>query len=535
MDTKWPFMLITLGLLFLLGLLISKLERSSVMKNWNKRRCEFAVMTAGAFFKPKDDPRSSTEFASDNFSFCMKSYIDKFMQLAMLPFQAMFSKHMGVANDGMNILNTMRHIASSMYNAFLSLLEPFFKRFTYATHEISRIIQYLRMAFRRLNAVVVNTLYQGLTMFRGMINTIQFVIKVILIICGILLAIIIILIFILFPFIPMILAVLGAIIGTILAITMVVAGSIDSAVSMKQGFCFAKDSLIRVKHNNNYKIITVDKVKIGDELEEYGMITAVIEMNGKDVPLYEINGIKVSGSHLIKGKDGIWGLVENDSRAKKIDTRSDKLYCFNTSSHIIPIIDASGETLLFRDWEEIDDNDSEGQFLWNYIILNILNNSSNYDKWKDGINSETEIGLVSENTLIRIKTGYIEIDKLKLGDKILDSKGEESEVLGVINGEINGISESENGFWKTDLIYLESLENQESGKSGFWKRKNGNIKSGNGTLKGKTLITESGYFIIFDMDSNSEKIVRDFTDIGYNNIHQTYPMVSERLRIFKNV
>jgi hypothetical protein len=531
MDSKWPFMLISVGLLFLLGLLISKLERSSVMKNWDKRRCEFAVMTAGAFFKPKDDPRTSTDFAADNFTFCMKSYVDKFMQLAMLPFQAIFSKHMGIANDGMNILNTMRHIASSMYNAFLDLLEPFFKRFTYATYEISRIIQYLRMAFRRLNAVVVNTLYQGLTMFRGMINTIQFVIKVIMIICGILLAIIIILIFILFPFIPMILAVLGAIVATILGIIMVVAGSVDSAVSMKKGFCFAEDSLIKIKRNNKYITVKVKDVKIGDELaENCGIVTTVIEMDGKEVPLYNINGINVSGSHVVKGKDGIWKLVEDDSRAIKIDDRSNILYCFNTTSHKIPIIGTDNEIMIFRDWEELDDEDDEGHLLWNYMILNILNKSKEYDIWKNGVKSNTEIGLMSENTKIRIKNGYKDIKSIKIGDKILNSKNEESEVLGVINGEINGESESE--FWKTDLISLES--EMESGKSGVWKRINGNVKSGNGVLYGKTLITDSGHFIIMDMELKTEKIVRDFTDIGYNNIHQTYPMVSERLRIFKN-
>jgi predicted phosphohydrolase len=63
-------------------------------------------------------------------------------------------------------------------------------------------------------------------MFRGLLNTIQFVIKVILIICGIMLGIIIILIFVLFPFIPLIMATLGAIITTVLALTMVISGDI---------------------------------------------------------------------------------------------------------------------------------------------------------------------------------------------------------------------------------------------------------------------------------------------------------------------
>jgi hypothetical protein len=36
---------------------------------------------AAMFFKPDSDPRTSGDFAKDNFDFCMKTYIDKFMTL----------------------------------------------------------------------------------------------------------------------------------------------------------------------------------------------------------------------------------------------------------------------------------------------------------------------------------------------------------------------------------------------------------------------------------------------------------------------
>ena len=89
----------------------------------------------------------------------------------------------------------------------------YYKKFNASVFEMSRIVQHLRMAMRRLNAMMVSMIYTGLTMFRGMLNTIQFIIKVILTICGIMLGIMIILIFVLFPFIPMILAVLGTIVS----------------------------------------------------------------------------------------------------------------------------------------------------------------------------------------------------------------------------------------------------------------------------------------------------------------------------------
>ena len=63
------------------------------MNNWDKRRCELPVAMAARFFKPDWDPRTKGEFANDNFDFCMKQYIDKFMALLMAPINALFGKH----------------------------------------------------------------------------------------------------------------------------------------------------------------------------------------------------------------------------------------------------------------------------------------------------------------------------------------------------------------------------------------------------------------------------------------------------------
>ena len=199
MEAKWPFMLIAFGLVFLLGLTLANLEKSTVMNNWDQRRCELPVMMAARFFKPKDDPRTSSDFSSDNFSFCMKTYVDKFMALFMAPINAIFSKQAGVASNALDMVSTIRDIAQTLYNTLLGFMDTYYRKFNASVYEMSRIAQYLRMAMRRANAMMIGMLYSGITLFRGMLNTIQFVIKVILIICGIMLAIIIILFFVLFP------------------------------------------------------------------------------------------------------------------------------------------------------------------------------------------------------------------------------------------------------------------------------------------------------------------------------------------------
>lgn len=507
-----PFILITFGLLFALGLTISTIERTVIMKHWDKRRCDFPVMMASMFFKPDTDPRSKNDFAKDNFSFCMKTYIDKFMELLMAPISYIFGKQANVAASSIDMLNTIRNITKTMYDAFLSYLDEYYKKFNASVFEMSRIIQHLRMAMRRLNAMMVSMIYTGITMFRGMLNSIQFIIKVILTICGIMLGIMIILIFVLFPFIPMILAVLGTIVSTVLILSDVIPGSIASEASgMKGGFCFSEDTKIVCKGLNK----NVSEIKIGDELEGCGKVTAVIKMVGKGIKLFNLRGIYVSGTHLVKGDDETWRAVSHDSRSHMTTNESDILYCFNTTSHNIPVLSPElSKAIIFRDWEEIADNDEKGQYLWNYLILKKLNELSNYSKWKNGLNISTNIPIMG-NTKVKTSNGFIDISELQILDKVLDRNNNEQSILGIIQGEIQG---DEKGQWNTELYEF---------VDGVWVKGSSTVLIGNKSIEGRTLITETGEFIIWD---NKEKIIRDFTDIGYTSIYETYPFVASRLR-----
>jgi hypothetical protein len=528
MDAKWPFILIAFGLIFALGLTISSLERSSVMRNWDKRRCDLPVTMASMFFKPDSDPRSKSQFAKDNFDFCTSQYINNFMKLFMTPINAIFGKQANLAGSAIDMVSTIRNLATTLMKTFTSFLDTYYRKFNASVYEISRIIQYLRMALRRANAMVISMLYSGLTMFRGLLNTIQFVIKVILIICGIMLAIIIILIFVLFPFIPMILSVLGSIVATVLILVMVISGEVGSqASSDKSGFCFSEWTMIAIINKDGKKVPKlVSEIKIGDELADgCGKVTSIIQMDGSDVSLYNLNDILVSGSHLVKGDDGEWKSVSQDKRAIKTQLESSVLYCFNTTTHNIPVYSNKNDIVIFRDWEEIADDDEKGQYEWNYIILKMLNNFSNYPIWKDSLKLTTNIPLLSSNIKIKTQMGFLPLNSMFIGLKdVIDSKGNKQKVLGIVRGvvedvDINRMKELE--VWNTELYEC---------KNNIWIKSKSTVISGNDKLEGMTLITETGEFIIWDEVEKRERIIRDFTEIGYKTIHETYPFVASRLR-----
>ena len=526
MDSKWPFMLITFGLIFALGLTIASLERKAVMNNWDKRRCELPVTMAAMFFKPASDPRTKGEFAKDNFDFCMKSYVESFMKLLMMPINALFGKNVATAGSAVDMVNTIRTIATTLYNTLASYLDTYYRKFNASVYEISRIIQYFRMAMRRMNAMMMGMLYSGITMFRGMLNTIQFVIKVILIICGIMLVLIIILIFILFPVIPIIITTLGVIVSTVIALAMVISGEIgDIASNDKSGFCFSEWTMVATLDKDGKEVPkSVSQIKIGDELARgYGKVTAVIQMNGKNISLYDLNGINVSGSHLVKGKDSIWKSVSQDERAIKTNIESPILYCFNTTTHTIPVYNSNKQIIIFRDWEEIADDDEKGQYEWNYIVLKMLNKLSHYDSWKDSLNLTTNIPLMSSTTKVYTHAGLRPLEDILIGrGYVLDSNGKRQKVLGIVRGEVEKVNESKTmGIWNTELYELDN---------GIWIKGKSTVIPGKDTIQGMTIITETGEFVIWDEKLQKERVIRDFTEVGYKTIHETYPFVASRLR-----
>jgi hypothetical protein len=532
MESKWPFMLIAFGLVFLLGLTISSLERTNVMKHWDKRRCDFAVMAAAGFFKEDHDPRSRLEFASENFNFCMKSMVDKFITVLMAPIGAMFEKQVNLTNSSLDTLNTIRSIANTLYNTLSSYLEQFYRRFNTSIFEISRIVQYFQMAMGRANAMVMSMLYSGITMFRGMINAIQFAMKVILIICGIMIAAIIVLWFVLFPVIPLIISTLGAIVFTVSMMATIISSQVADQANRSRGpFCFVPESLIPViDEHSKQKLVKAKDIKIGDVLSNGSTITAIIVMDGMNVPLFEVEGIRVSGSHLIKGTDGQWKSVSDDERAKPLLETSDILYCFNTTNHVIPVCTPHSlfskhpSFLLFRDWEEFAEADVKGHYAWNFIVLKHLNNHSSYSKWKDSLGISTEVPLVSENMKVKTAHGYVEISKLVIGyDKLLDKHGNTQTILGRVDGEVENAVKTGKS-WHTELFEW---------SHGVWKKGQSTVGKGVDKIIGQNIITDTGEFIIWDDTNKIDKVIRDFTDIGHKTIHETYPLVASRLRIYE--
>jgi len=519
---KWPFLALVLGLMILLGYQLSTMEREVIQNQWADRRCEIPIMMAASFFKPSSDPRTSYEFAKDNFDFCMKTMVERFMEWVMSPIMAVFSKQVDATGNALQGVDSLRAIAKTMYDQFVSYLEVYFKKFNASVFEMSRIVQHMRMAMQKLNAIALSTLFSGISLFRSMLNAIQLVIKVVLIICAIMAAIIIILWFILFPLIPLIIAALVMIIDSIAPFQGILSPGLQSDAEDKKGvFCFAQGTRVAIlDKEGKLSSCAVEDVAVGQRLaHDAGWVTDVFRMEGEGIPLSSVEGILVSDSHLIRGTDGVWKSVQKDERAVRTSRTSSRLYCFNTTSNLIPVLTDRQGYLMFRDWEEIGNEDHEGQRQWNEMVERMLYHHQPGQP-ENPVSEACETPLMGRNVLVKTVRGWLPISCIQT-EAVLDSYGAPQRVRGWVQGQVTDAEDS-TGTWHTA---------QYTQYDGIWKRSSNTVRKGTQTILGWNLITETGAFIIWDEENQCEVCIRDVTEVGHHRIHETYSWVEARLRI----
>jgi hypothetical protein len=312
----------------------------------------------------------------------------------------------------------------------------------------------------------------------------------------------IILFFVMFPLFPLILLTLGIIISGVISLSSVMDPSVVAdAQSKKSDFCFAEWTMIK-KMDDTY--VSVADIAVGDQLANGATVTAVIQMDGTDVPLYRMGTVDVSGSHLVYG-NGEWKSVRLDERAIQTDKTSASVYCFNTTTNIIEI-----DGFQFRDWEEIGNDDTEGQQLWNELVLSILNDTTSCAK------DYVTIAVMSDDIPVKTPTGFVPIGLLKIGDHVVDRDGNPQAVCGIVRGQV-ACGETED--WIAELYEY---------RDGVWVKGEASFPLSTESTTGVSLLTENGEFIIMKKE---EICVRDFTEVGYRHLHKTYSFVEDRLRL----
>ncbi len=494
------FVLLTIGLLIGVGAIFSATRRQEIIANWKQYRTNPVFLFSAFLFKPDTDPRSRLDFAFDNFKEVVDSLVTGLFEVVLTPIFKVFRLVAQSIEQTLSGFLGMRAIFGNMWRSFMDIIAVFMNRFALVFHQLRMVMFKLQTSFQRIAGVATSSVFAGLSSVYSMLNFIDLIIKIAIIILVAIIIIIIFLFFIFAPFIPTILIVIGIIATT--AFGGAVGGMANTIT------CFGAETPVKM---HTGETVEIQNVRLGDVLSDGGKVTSVMKFLAPTSGMYSVDGITVSGSHILLAKEGPV-LVKNYSAATPTKYDGEYIYCLSTTTHKIHV-----GSLVFSDWEEISESE-EDQQTWNRFVFETLNGDLSSWTFPGFTALFSESGILPD-TRIQTPSGSHPADEICPGMMVLDHLGQPTKVVGliqIVKDEIQkmtpeGISagawilgDSE-PFWKQ--VDSKAIDEVPSACEHF-----------------VSFITESGTYRLESGDS-----VRDFTDVGGENIEKSYDWVLARL------
>ena len=471
-------------------MVVAGAERHKIMEQWAERRCDFMTMITGFLYKPSSYNGSAGQFAVDNFNFCVGQIAQKTLKAGTAPVQQLMRKQVDAQGTILTAQNGLRTSLAKTTGTINEKFTWFYDKYKQGIYLYSRIGQGIASAMRRIGAMANSLVYLMLTAYTGVMNTMDLSVTVAIIIAAILMVI---------PFVN---------VATYFLTIPTMAFAVNWKIQSNK-LCFARGTPVMTANGN----IPVEQLVVGQKLADGSIVEGMFTFNGLDTELYLLNGVLVSGSHLVYGPGGVCA-VENHPDARLTTTRSSLLYCPITSSRVVytPPNSLTNKPTKFADWEEVsghaeDDYDSE--------VRKIL-------QFKEPLLSSTlPSGLRGHVSVITKENGLVLLSGVKIGEHILDCDDKYSEVIGLCRRTVK-VADSAANFTDGTMYY------DFNGAS--WKYLDDKITTaiGSSSVDVYQLITNSGTYAVIS-DEGAVFVIRDATEVGLHRIDSLTPLVLQHL------
>jgi hypothetical protein len=501
----WPFIGLTIALFLGLSLTSALMKREEIKANWSKYKDDLLYMFVAFLFKPDDDPRSPVQFATDNFKDVMSDKVSQMFAIFLQPVFTIFKLFTDALMQTLNGLFNIKSLLGNMWNKWNDVFGLFMRRF-YGIMNQSRLT-FIRLfsSFERVYGIAVSSIYKALSLIQTIQSFMDLMIIVAIAILVILLAILIFLFLFMWPLIPVIL----------LAIGVIAAAGFGGAIGgMGDAFgCFVEGTPVQLADGTSSPI---EKVGVGAKLATGGHVLGIMAFEKGDHDLYDLYGVQVSGSHIVYNEDGTPCNVCDHPDAEPLFHEA-RVYCLVTTDQRIPIVTAKKGVVLFADWEEISQENTEALHAWHKHVFTTLNPNQSYvEPMPAALSSEA---VVSGKTHVWTPLGLSEIRSISPGTIVMDAEGKPTRVLGIVRMDSSAVKHM---YKVGENAYI---------SAGSWMSTEQNWTQPtvveNNTLPPNedwyNLFTESGTFKL------SCAAVRDFSDVGKDRIHETYKWVLQAL------
>jgi len=440
------FIIITIILFIFISYCHIKINAQPIIDDWPNQRCKPTILPFAGFITHPTGI-SAIDYTAQNFNYCTQNILSSITGYAVQPITFTVDLLNNLLKEIISAINNAR----GMFDKVRTFFQAFAQEIMGRLMNIMVPLQQIIISFKDMIAKIQGAMTTGLFTLLGSYYTLksllgaiaQFIITILITLAAL------IFMFWIFPF-TWGLAISNTVIFIAISIPLAIMLVFMSDVlkvqtnlsipglkkpSMK---CFDENMLIAL---NNGEKKMIREIKIGDILLNNNKVTAVIKVNTDGACVYNLNGIIVSGTHLIKYGDN-WIRVSNHPDSIKIENYDKQfLYCLNTSMKYILVND-----YVFSDWDEVFNN-------------NISEISEKSKKYKIRINNLNDIhqnldGGFSKTTKIKLYDGsFKEIQQIKINDTL--ENGEK--VYGLV--EVDGISMKEQFKYNLGSFFIEGGPN----------------------------------------------------------------------------
>ena len=263
-------------------------------------------------------------------------------------------------------------------------------------------------------------------------------------------------------------------------------------------FCFAAETEVILENSSS---MYIKDLTLGTRLRDGQIVEAVLEVPGS-LELYMLHGVRVSGEHLVFYKNSFVPVKEHPDAIKTGGLPS--LWTLITSNRQIPVRGFKSD-LIFSDWEEMPAG-PESAAEWDKIVRGLINNDNTAFHTKIPLDPPCFDSTIK---VIKYQSGLVPLSSIVRGDWIM-GKHTWTKVIGICSRQVEGGLYS-HGNRMTDGVWILSQNG--------WKHPEGS--SDRRPWKGINLITDTGAFRTH-LASFDSYIVRDFTEVGWNHLKETY-------------
>lgn len=334
-----------------------------ILEDWNNQKCNPAIIPfAGMINAPTGT--SSFDYTSKNFEQCTQNILGGITEYAFIPIYYVMNTITSVFQEISVAVNSVRAVFDTVRESVLDQGNDLNSRILNIMLPLTGMMNKLGAIFGKAQGTLIGGIY---TLYGGFITMESLFLYIYELVVNLL--------WIIFTFIMACFAVgwlfpptlaagmSAAAFLSILLIPMVVfiiilssMSDVFSAAGMKAPptvptyVCFSGDTQILTKYHGS---VNMSDLYLGQELNNDSYVTAVMKSSSQDCEIYNIDGIIVTGTHLVFDPNRGWvKSCEHSKSIKVTDFKDEYVYCIGTNNKWIHI----GE-YVFMDWDEINEDE----------------------------------------------------------------------------------------------------------------------------------------------------------------------------------